>query len=135
LIGVFEIAVKTAFLAWEAAVLPLNYARERHSSGLGSDLTQRTLSELSAICNPFSDPYRGSANSSTVSPACRMIERTVPVFRVSTGMNRNGYRTRRVVGIDENVMTADNSIDEKACSRESLNDTLTADDRKLSAAH
>ena len=28
LIGVFEIAVKTAFLDWEAAVLPLNYARE-----------------------------------------------------------------------------------------------------------
>ena len=27
LIGVFEIAVKTAFLDWEAAVLPLNYAR------------------------------------------------------------------------------------------------------------
>jgi hypothetical protein len=29
LIGVFEIAVKTAFLDWEAAVLPLNYARDR----------------------------------------------------------------------------------------------------------
>jgi hypothetical protein len=29
LIGVFEIAVKTAFLDWEAAVLPLNYARGR----------------------------------------------------------------------------------------------------------
>jgi hypothetical protein len=28
LIGVFEIAVKTAFLDWEAAVLPLNYARK-----------------------------------------------------------------------------------------------------------
>jgi hypothetical protein len=28
LIGVFEISVKTAFLDWEAAVLPLNYARE-----------------------------------------------------------------------------------------------------------
>ena len=28
MIGVFEIAVKTAFLDWEAAVLPLNYARE-----------------------------------------------------------------------------------------------------------
>jgi hypothetical protein len=27
LIGVFEIAVKMAFLDWEAAVLPLNYAR------------------------------------------------------------------------------------------------------------
>jgi hypothetical protein len=49
-------------------------------------------------------------------------------------MNRSGYRTRRVVRIDENVMTADNSIDEKACSRESLDDTLAAYDRKLSAA-
>jgi hypothetical protein len=29
LIGVFEISVKTAFLDWEAAVLPLNYARGR----------------------------------------------------------------------------------------------------------
>jgi hypothetical protein len=28
LIGLSEIAVKTAFLDWEAAVLPLNYARE-----------------------------------------------------------------------------------------------------------
>ena len=28
MIGVFEIAVKTAFLDWEAAVLPLNYARK-----------------------------------------------------------------------------------------------------------
>jgi hypothetical protein len=28
LIGVFEISVKTAFLDWEAAVLPLNYARK-----------------------------------------------------------------------------------------------------------
>jgi hypothetical protein len=27
MVGVFEIAVKMAFLAWEAAVLPLNYAR------------------------------------------------------------------------------------------------------------
>jgi hypothetical protein len=27
-IGVFAIVVKTAFFAWEAAVLPLNYARE-----------------------------------------------------------------------------------------------------------
>ena len=27
MIGVFEIGVKTAFLDWEAAVLPLNYAR------------------------------------------------------------------------------------------------------------
>ena len=27
MIGVFEISVKTAFLDWEAAVLPLNYAR------------------------------------------------------------------------------------------------------------
>lgn len=50
-------------------------------------------------------------------------------------MNRNGYRTCRVVGIDENVMAADNSIDEKARSRESLDDTLTVYDRQLSAAH
>ena len=50
-------------------------------------------------------------------------------------MNRNGHRTRRVIGIDENMMTADYSIDEKAGSCESLNDTLTADDRKFSAAH
>jgi hypothetical protein len=27
-IGVFAIVVKRAFFAWEAAVLPLNYARE-----------------------------------------------------------------------------------------------------------
>jgi hypothetical protein len=50
-------------------------------------------------------------------------------------MNRNGYRTRRVVRIDKNVMTADNSIDEKTCSCESLDDTLAAYDRKFSAAH
>jgi len=49
-------------------------------------------------------------------------------------MNRNGYRTRRVVRIDQNMMTSDNSIDEKACSRERLNDTLTVDDRQLAAA-
>jgi hypothetical protein len=29
--GSFEFVVKTAFLDWEAAVLPLNYARERLS--------------------------------------------------------------------------------------------------------
>lgn len=50
-------------------------------------------------------------------------------------MNRNGYRTRRVTGIDEDVMTADNSIDEEARSRESLDDTLAVDGWKLSAAH
>ena len=50
-------------------------------------------------------------------------------------MNRNGYRTRRVIGIDENVMAADDSIDEKAGSGESLDDTLTVDDGKLAAAH
>ena len=50
-------------------------------------------------------------------------------------MNRNGYRTRGVIGVNENVVTADNSIDEKARSRESLDDTLTVDDRKLSATH
>jgi hypothetical protein len=32
-------------------------------------------------------------------------------------------------------MTADDSIDEEAPSCESLDDTLTVDDRKLSAAH
>ncbi len=35
--------IEPSYAAWEAAVLPLNYARERR-------LTQRTLSELSAIC-------------------------------------------------------------------------------------
>ena len=50
-------------------------------------------------------------------------------------MNRNGDGSRRIIGIDENVMTADNSIDEKACSRENLDDTLAADDRQLAAAH
>jgi hypothetical protein len=50
-------------------------------------------------------------------------------------MNRNRYRARRVTGIDENVMTADNSIDDKALSYESLDDTLTIDDRQLAASH
>jgi len=49
-------------------------------------------------------------------------------------MNRNGDRTRRVIRIDENVMAADDSIDEEAISCESLNDTLTVYDRKLAAA-
>ena len=56
-------------------------------------------------------------------------------LQVSSGMNRNGHRTRRVAGIDKNVMTADDVIDEEAPSRQSLYDTLTANDRKLSAAH
>ena len=56
-------------------------------------------------------------------------------FQISSSMNRNGYGTRRVIGIDEYMMTADNSIDEKACSRESLDDTLAVDDRQLAAAH
>jgi hypothetical protein len=54
-------------------------------------------------------------------------------LQVAPGMNGNGYRTRRVIRVDKNVMTADNSIDEKACSRESLDDTLAVDDRQLAA--
>jgi hypothetical protein len=50
-------------------------------------------------------------------------------------MNRNGYRTRRVIGIDKDVMTADNSIDEETRSCKSLDDALTVDDWQLSAAH
>jgi hypothetical protein len=43
MIGIFEIAVKTAFLDWEAAVLPLNYARNKaghllHVCPFSSDL-------------------------------------------------------------------------------------------------
>ncbi len=50
-------------------------------------------------------------------------------------MNRNGHGTGGVIRIDEHVVASDNSIDEKARSRESLNDTLAVDDGKLSATH
>lgn len=50
-------------------------------------------------------------------------------------MNRNGYGTGGIIGINEDVMTADDSIDEKTGSGESMDDTLAVDDRKLAAAH
>ena len=40
MIGVFEIAVKTAFLDWEAAVLPLNYARNPYLNNRDQALRQ-----------------------------------------------------------------------------------------------
>jgi hypothetical protein len=126
---------------------------------LRSDLTQRTLSELAAICNPSGEEAlarqpnlrsaairapRGDDGDDLLQKIGELLHREPRLsndrahgawFQVSSGMNRNGYRTSRVIGIDEHMVAADYSIDEKARSCESLNDTLTVDDGKLSATH
>lgn len=56
-------------------------------------------------------------------------------FQVSPGMNRNSYCSRRIAGIDKDVMTADSPIDDETRSCERLDSTFTADDWQPSAAH
>jgi hypothetical protein len=60
LIGVFEIAVKTAFLDWEAAVLPLNYAREliRQNQAFLALFGPTFLSHRCVIVMSAADPAR-----------------------------------------------------------------------------
>src|ERR1700694_3626925 len=50
-------------------------------------------------------------------------------------MNRNGDCSRLVSGINKNVMTADNSMDDKTPFRECLDDTPTANDWQPSTPH
>jgi hypothetical protein len=62
LIGVFEIAVKTAFLDWEAAVLPLNYARK-----ILMQFTFSFLDRLSTPAKSLTILYRSEPGSSAYS--------------------------------------------------------------------
>ena len=50
-------------------------------------------------------------------------------FEVSPRMNRHCHRSRRVAGIDQDVMTADNPIDYKSSLGERADDLLTSDNR------
>ena len=50
-------------------------------------------------------------------------------------MHGDGDSPRRVSGIDQNMMAADDPVDGKSRVCERLDDALAADDRQLVAAH
>ena len=64
-----------------------------------------------------------------------MIERRVPGFKISAGVNRNSYRPCWIPRISEHMMTSDNPIDYETLADERLDNTLTVDDRQPTAPH